>query len=209
MFVSFTTYSFTLQLQPCCPLSSPGAHTLLSINYTPTLHEMGKLTVDHVASQQEAVAPHLAVESCGVCKFGSGHLQEASRGALSRWLKGESDTDIKEKTKCSILEALETCGNVPLADQLKLFEESSGEPVLVLVSRPGKCVVGQNVCILFAISVHCNALNTCQWLFLHFHVCTYSTLSHCLHLSTFTLGRIIEVETIQLAGFGPVSCTLK
>ena len=72
------------------------------------------------------------VESCGVCNInGSGLLQEASRGALSRWLKGESGTDIAEKTKCSVLEAPEANANIPQAEQLKLFEESSGEPVTV------------------------------------------------------------------------------
>ena len=123
-----------------CPLSSPGAHTLLRI--TPPLHELGKLTVDRVASQWEEVAPHLVVESCGVCKFGSGHLQEASQGVLNRWLKGESVADIAEKTRCLVLEALETSGNIPLAEQRMLFKESSGEPVTSLASPPGMCVCG-------------------------------------------------------------------
>ena len=188
MFVSFTTYSFTLQLQPCCPLSSPGAHTLLSINSMPTLHELDKLTVGHVASQLE-VAFYLAVGSCGVCKFGSGHLQEASQGALSRWLKGESDTDIANKTRCSVLEAQETCGNIPLAEQLKLFEESSGEPVLVLVSPPGKCVVGQTVCNFRTL--HCSEhLPMVVSSFSCMYVCMYSTLSRCLHISPLKLGSL-------------------
>ena len=140
MFVSFTNYSFTLLLPLYCPLTSPGAQTLLSISSTPPLHELGKLTVDHVASQWEEVGPHLVVESCGVCKLGSCHLQEASQGALSRWLKGECDTDIAEKTKCSVLEAQEASRNIPLAEQLKLFEESSGELVAGLASPPGVCV---------------------------------------------------------------------
>ena len=140
MFVSFTNYSFTLLLPLYCPLTYPGAYTLLSINSTPTLHELDKLTVGHVTSQRDEVAPHFVVESCGVCKFGSGHLQEASREALSRWLKGESDTDIAEKTKCSDLEAQDASGNIPLAEQLKLFEESSGEPVTGRASPPGMCV---------------------------------------------------------------------
>ena len=79
-------------------------------------------------------------ESCGVSKFGSGHLQEASRGALSRWLKGESDAGIAEKTRCPVLEAQEANGNIHLAEQLKLFEESSGEAVTGLASPPGMCV---------------------------------------------------------------------
>ena len=109
------------------------------------------------------------VESCGVCQFGSGHLQEASRGALSRWLKGESNTDIAEKTRCSVLEAQEANGNTPLAEQLKLFEESSGEAVTGHASPPGMCVCVNRmyVSILFVMSLHCTALNTCQWLFLH------------------------------------------
>ena len=98
------------------------------------------LAVGHVASQWEEVAPHLMVESCEVCKFGSGHLQEASRGAFSRWLKGESDTDIAEKTRCSLLEAQEANGNIQLAEHLKLFEESSEEPVTGHASPPGMCV---------------------------------------------------------------------
>ena len=77
------------------------------------------------------------VESYGVCKFDSGHFQEASRGTLSRWLKGEPDTDIADKTRCSILEAQETSRNIQLAEQLKLFEESSGEPVTGLAPLPG------------------------------------------------------------------------
>ena len=95
----------------------------------------------HAASQWEEVPPHLVVESCGVCKFGSGHLQEASRGALSRWLKGESDADIAEKTRCSVLEAHAGAnGNILLAEQLKFFEDSSREPVTSLASLPGMCV---------------------------------------------------------------------
>ena len=139
MFVSFTNYSFTLLLPPCCPLPSPGAHTLLSITSKPTLHQLDKLTVGHAASQREGMAPELLVESCIVCKFGSGHLEEASRGALSRWLKGESDTHIAKKTMCSVLEPQEANGNIPLAEQLKFFEASSGEPVTSLASLPGMC----------------------------------------------------------------------
>ena len=130
----------TLPLLFKCHLSSPGAHTLLSISSTPTLHELGKLTVGHTASQWEEVAPHLVVESCGVCKFGSGHLQEASRGALSRWLKRESHADIAEKTRCFVLEAQEANGNIQLAEQRMPFDESSGEAVTSLASPPGMCV---------------------------------------------------------------------
>ena len=101
------------------------------------------------------MAAHLVVESCGVSKFGSGHPDEASRGALSRWMKGESDTDIAEKTRCSVLEAQEASRNIQLAEQLNLFEENSGE----LASLPGSMCVGgrggQNVYILFAVSIHC------------------------------------------------------
>ena len=129
----------------------PGAHTLLSISSTPTLHEPGKLTVGHAASQWEEVAPHLVVESCGVCKFGSGHLDEASRGVLSRWLKGESDTHIAKKTMCSVLEPQEANGNIPLAEQLKFFEESSGEPVTSLASLPGMYTC---VCVCVCVCVH-------------------------------------------------------
>ena len=100
------------------------------------------------------------VKSCGVCKFGSGHLQEASRGALSRWLKGESVTDIVEKTRCFVLKAQEANGNIQLAEQLNRFEESSGEPVTGLASPPGMCVSEQNVWILFVMSTHYTALNT-------------------------------------------------
>ena len=113
----------------------------------------------HAASQWEAVAPHLVVESCEVCKFGSGHLQEASRGALSRWLKGKSDTDIA-KTRCFVLKAQDASVNIQLAEQLKRFEESSGEPVTGLASPPGMCVSEQNVWILFVMSTHYTALNT-------------------------------------------------
>ena len=141
MFVSCTHYYFTLLLPLYCPLTYPGAHGLLSISTVPTLHEPGKLTVGHVASQWEEVAPHLVVESCGICNIiGAGHLEEASRGALSRWLKGESDTDIAEKTRCSVFEAQEANGNIPLAEQLKLFEESSEKPVTSHASRPGMYV---------------------------------------------------------------------
>jgi len=81
------------------------------------------------------------VESCGVCNIiGSGHLEEASREALSRWLKGESDSDIAKKTKCSDLEAQEASGNIPLAEQLKLFAESSEKTVTGLASPTGMCV---------------------------------------------------------------------
>ena len=114
----------------------------------------------HAASQWEEVAPHLMVESCGVCKFGSGHLQEASRGALSRWLKGEFVTDIAEKARCFVLKAQEANGNIQLAEQLKSFEESSGQPVTGLASPPGMCVSEQNVWILFVMSTHYTTLNT-------------------------------------------------
>ena len=138
----------------------PGAHTLVSISSTPTLHELDKLTVGHVASQLEEVAPHLVVESCGVCKLGAGHLQEASREALSRCLKGESDTDVAEKTRCSILEAQEASGNIQLAEQRMPSDESSGAPVIGLAFAPGMCVNEQNVWTLFVMSTHCTALNT-------------------------------------------------
>ena len=175
---SLTDYSFTLLLPLYCPLTYPGAHTLLSISSTPALHELNKLTVDHAASQWEEVAPHLVVESCGVCNIiGSGHLEEASREALSRWLKGESGTDIAEKTRCSVLEAQEASGNIPLAEQLKLFEESSGEAVTSLASLPGVCVWG-------AISIRCTIVNTCQWFFLYFHVQVYSKLYRRLLITT-------------------------
>ena len=174
---SFTDYSFTLLLPLYCPLTYPGAHTLLSNSSTPALHELNKLTVDHVASQWEAVAPHLVVESCGVCKInGSGHPHETSRGALSRCLKGESDTDIAEKTRCPVLEAPEANANIPQAEQLKLFEESSGEAVTSLASLPGVFVWG-------AVSIHCTIVNTCQWFFLYFHVQVYSKL-YCRLLIT-------------------------
>ena len=173
MFVSFTNYSFTLLLPLYCPVTYPGAHTLLSISSVPTVHKPGKLTVCHVASQWEVVAPHLVVESYGVCKFGSGHPGEASQGALSRRLKCESDTNIAEKTRCSVLEAQESSGNIPLAEQRKLLENSSGEPVTGLVCPLGMCVFKENVWILFVNSICCNALNTCQWLFLDFRVRTF------------------------------------
>ena len=97
--------------------------------------------MDHVASLWEQVAPHLVVESYGVCQInGSGHPEEASRGALSRWLKGESGNDIAEKTRCSVLEAEEASRNIQLAEQVKVFEESSEEPVTGLASLPGMCV---------------------------------------------------------------------
>ena len=87
------------------------------------------------------MAAHLVVESSGVCKInGSGHLEEASQGALSRCRKDESDTDIAEKNRCSVLEAQEASGNIPLAEQRMLFEESSGEPVTGLASPLGMCV---------------------------------------------------------------------
>ena len=83
------------------------------------------------------------VESFGVCKIiESGQLQEESRGALSRWLKGESDTDIAEKTRCSVLEAQEASRNISITKQWKVFEESSEEPVTGLASPPGTCVCG-------------------------------------------------------------------
>ena len=97
------------------------------------------------------------METCGVCKFGSGHLQEASRGALSRWLKGESGTDIAEKTRCSVLKAQEADGNILLAEQLKLFEESSGEPVTSLALLSGVCLGGEHRmyahCLQFSFTV--------------------------------------------------------
>ena len=81
------------------------------------------------------------VESCGVCNIiGSGHPEEASRGALSVWLKGESNTDIAEKTRCSVLEAQEASGNIPLAEHLKLFEGSSEKQVTGLASPTGMYV---------------------------------------------------------------------
>ena len=142
-----------------CHLSSPGAHTPLSISSTPTLHEVDKLTVGHVASQWEEVSPHLVVESCGVCKLGSGHLERASRGALSRWLKDESDADIAENTRCFILEAQEANGNIQLGEQRKFFEDSSGEPVTGLASPPGMCVCERNVrmdTVCNFYSLHCS-----------------------------------------------------
>ena len=154
MLVSFTNYSFNLLLPLYCPLTNPGAHTLLSNSSTPTLHELGRLTVDRVASQWEEVASHLMVESCGICINGSGHPEEASRGALSRWLKGESDTNIAEKTRCSVLDSQEASRNIPLAEQQKFFEESSGEPITGLTPPPGMCVSEQNVLMDTVCNVH-------------------------------------------------------
>ena len=167
MFVSFTNYSFTLLLPLYFSLTYPGAHTLLSISSTPTLHELGKLIVDHVASQWEAVAPHLVVEFCGVCTInGSGHLEKASRGALSRWLKCESDTDIAEKTRYSVLEAQEATRNISLAEQRMLFEESPEEPVTGLASPPGMCVCvgggGGGECMHTVCNFH--SLHYCEYL---------------------------------------------
>ena len=170
MLVSFTNYSFNLLMPLYCPLTNPGAHTLLSNSSMPTLHELGKLTVDRVASQWEEVASHLMVESCGICINGPGHPEEASRGALSRWLKGESDSNIAEKTRCSVLESQEASRNIPLEEQQKFFEESFGEPVTGFACPPGMCVFKENIWILFVNIICCNALNTCQWLFLDFRV---------------------------------------
>ena len=94
------------------------------------------------------------VESCGVCKFGSGQLREASRGALNRWLKGEFDADIAENTRCFILEAQEANWNIQLAEEWMLFEESSGEPVTGLAPPPGMCVSEQNMRMDTVCNVH-------------------------------------------------------
>ena len=130
----FDQLFLTLLLLPYCPLFFPGAYTHLSISSIPTLHELGKLTVGHVASQWEEVAPHLVLESCEVCKCGCGHLQEASREALRRWLKDNSYTNTAEKTMCSVLEAHDANGHIPLAEQLKLC---SGGPFTDHPSSPG------------------------------------------------------------------------
>ena len=88
------------------------------------------------------------VETCGVCKFGCGHPEEASQGALSRWLKGESDTnDVAKKIRCSVLEAHDAGGHSPLAKQLKLC---SGGPVTTFATPPGTMYVDR-MCILFVI----------------------------------------------------------
>ena len=108
----------------------------------------------HVASQWEEVAPHLVVESCEVCKFGSSHLHEARQGVLSRWLKGRFDADMAEKTRCFILEAQEANGNIQLAEQWMLFEESSGEPNTGLAPPPGMCVSERNVPMDTVCNVH-------------------------------------------------------
>ena len=129
------------------------------------------------------------VESCGVCKFGSVHLREASRGALNRWLKGEFDTDITEKTRCFILEAQEANGNIQLAEQWMLFEESFGEPVTGLAPPPGMCVSEQNVrmdAFCNVHTLHCSELdNGCFSIFVCALIC--SVLSHSLHI-TLKLG---------------------
>ena len=138
----------TFHLLPYCPLSFPGVHTLLSISSTPTLHQLGMLTVGLVASQWEELTSHFMVESCAVCKFGCGHPEETSQGALSRWLKGESDTnDVAKKTRCSVLEAHDAGGHSPLAKQLKLC---SGAPVTAFAPPPGTMYVDR-MCILFVI----------------------------------------------------------
>ena len=38
--------------------------------------------------------------------------------------------------------------------------------------------------LMFVISIHCNIVNTCQWLFLHFHIQVYSELYHSLRITT-------------------------
>ena len=150
--------------------------------------------MDHVASLWEQVAPHLVVESYGVCQInGSGHPEEASRGALNRWLKGKSDTDFAEKTRCFILETQEASRNIQLAEQQMLFGESSGEPVIGLASPPGMCVrVSQlnlrmdTVCNFH--SLHCSEhLPMVVSPFSCAYICIYSVLSHILHI-TLKLG---------------------
>ena len=160
----FDQLFLTLLLLLYCPLFSPGAHTHLSISSTPTLHELGKLSVGHAASQWEEVAPHHVVESFGVCKFGCGHLQEASRGALGRWLKDNSYTNTAEKTMGSGLEAHDSNGHSPLAEQLKLC---SGGPVTDHPSSPGTMYVDR-------ICVYCLCLNTMNSsVYLPMVVCPY------------------------------------
>ena len=138
------------------------------------------------------------VESCGVCNIiGSGLPEEASRGSLSRWLKGESDTDIAEKTKHSVLEAQEASRNIPLAKELKLFEESSEEPVTGLASPPGMYVC---VCIECMDTVYdVNTLHCSEYLpmvVLHFHLRLYCALSRSLHITTFRC----TMESIYVRG---------
>jgi len=88
------------------------------------------------------VATHFVVESCEVCKFGSGHPEETSQGALSR--KGESDTnDVAKKTRCSVVEAHDASGHSPIAELLKLC---SGGPVTALASPPGTMYVDR-ICV--------------------------------------------------------------
>ena len=205
MFVSFTNNPFTLLLPLYFSLTYPGADTLLSISSTPTLHEVDKLTLDHVACQWEKVAPHLVVESFGVCKIiESGQLQEESRGALSRWLKGESDTDIAEKTRCSVLEAKEASRNISIASNGRFLKRALKNQLLVLPLlqvRVCVCVCRIYVWILFAMSIHCTAQSTCQWLFLHFHVCIYCALSRSLHITTFKRKLLAQICAIVVRIF--------
>ena len=42
------------------------------------------------------------------------------------------------------------------------------------------------------MSIHCTALSTCQWLFLHFYVCTYCTLSR-IHITTFKRTLLAQI----------------
>ena len=139
----------------------------------------------HAASQWEEVAPHLVVESCGVCKFGSGHLHDASRGALSRWLKGESDADIAENTRCFILEVQEANGNIQLAEQWMLFEESSGEPVTGLAPPPGMSVSEQDVrmdTVCNVHTLHCSehlTMAVSPFSCVHLYICIYILYMQC------------------------------
>ena len=139
----------------------------------------------HEASQWEEVAPHLVVESCGICNIiGSGHLEEESRGALSRWLKGESDTQFAKKTMCSVLEPQEANGNIPLAEQLKFFEESSGEPVTSLASPPSMCTC-VCVCVRVCVLTECTVLVTIKF-----------PLDACMYARFRSNGTPVPVSTV-------------
>ena len=156
----------------------------------PTLHALDNLTVDHVAIQWEDVPPHLVVEFCGVCKFESGHLREASRGALSRWLKGMSDSDIAAKTRCFVLKAQEASGNIQLAEQRMLFDERSGKLVIGLAFPPGMCVSEQNVrmdTVCNFHTLHCSEHLPMFFFLIFVSIHLYSVLSHSLYI-TLKLG---------------------
>ena len=63
------------------------------------------------------------------------------------------------------------------------------------------CMYRMYISVLFVMSIHCTALRTCQWLYLHYHVCILCALSCNLHIATLKRMLLMQISGIAVRIF--------